>query len=99
MVDFLLGHKVATAMRGDGPGEVTTILQLAAAKTERKGLREWRMRHVLEYMRELHGHWEKFEHCPETFCRAARRVFGVDDDQVELFARSHDRHREPGEDS
>ena len=75
-----------------------SILQLAAAKTEtRADLQQWRMRHVIEHARGLHDHWEKFEHCPEIFCAAARREFHVDTDQIELFARSHGQLREPGE--
>lgn len=75
-----------------------TLLQLAASITDPNiELRRWRARHVVEHTRDLHGHWEKFEHCPEAFCAAARREFHVDADQIELFARSHGRLREPGE--
>lgn len=76
---------------------MTTILQLAAAKTEPDELlRNARTVHILEYERDLHGHGERFEHCPVWFCREARRISGLDERQVDLFARSHGQ-REPGE--
>lgn len=76
---------------------MVTLLQLAATKTDpREGLRAWRIRHILEHERDLHGIGKSLNICPETFCAAARREFGVDADQIELFARSHGK-REPGE--
>lgn len=76
---------------------MTTVLQLAAQRTEPDHmLRLARGRHIIERSRGIGEHWEKFEHCADPLCAKARESSGLDQRQIDAFARSHGK-REPGE--